>query len=57
MVVQRNRCDCYRDEYVAELQRVCDERNVEVALLQRQLDHLKASHAALQARVRRLEGQ
>ncbi|XP_068689508.1 uncharacterized protein [Montipora foliosa] len=57
VVVQRNRCDRYRDEYVAELQRVCDERNVEVALLQRQLDHLKASHAALQARVRRLEGQ
>ncbi|XP_068735452.1 uncharacterized protein [Montipora capricornis] len=25
VVVQRNRCDCYRDEYVAELQRVCDE--------------------------------
>ena len=43
--------------FCAELKRVSDDKNMDVALLQSQLYHLEASNADLQARYAALQAQ
>lgn len=48
MEVQKNSCESFHDECVAERERGYDDGNMESMLVQNRMDHLEANHAVLQ---------